>query len=203
MPVRSLNSSVLKWPDAEIVDRAAREWAALAAADPAVVAVGYLGSYARGDWGVGSDLDLIVIRDSDPPPGEAEPDSAPSSHRLPDVTGLPVPADVLELTTKEWSRGLAEGRRFHTTVRHEAIWVSGRPPDRHGTDRRSMTARVVPLRSAEAGDARTGGTLEERLAAVDALTAEAWRLSGRPFPSYTRATMPVAVGTLSGHAESA
>jgi len=38
--------------------------------------------------------------------------------------------------------------------------------------------------------------MEERLAAVAELTAEAWRLSGRPLPSYTRASMPVAVTKL-------
>lgn len=59
-----------------------------------------------------------------------------------------------------------------------------------------MTARVVPLSSPEAGDARMGGTAEERLAAVAELTTEAWRLSGRTFPSYTRATMPVLVTSL-------
>lgn len=59
-----------------------------------------------------------------------------------------------------------------------------------------MTARVVPLSSREAGDARMGGTIEERVAAVAELTAEAWRLSGRPFPSYTRAMMPVVLTTL-------
>jgi predicted nucleotidyltransferase len=26
-----------------------------------VLEIGYFGSYARGDWGVGSDVDLIVI----------------------------------------------------------------------------------------------------------------------------------------------
>jgi hypothetical protein len=61
--------------------------------------------------------------------------------------------------------------------------------------RRRMTARVVPLGSAEAGDARMGGSISE-LAAVTALTLEAWRLSGRPFPVYTRATMPIVVTTL-------
>lgn len=134
MPVRSLNSSVLKWPDAETVDRAAREWAAaLAAEDPAVVAVGYLGSYARSDWGVGSDLDLLVIREPDRDTETAEPRSASSRRGLPDVTGLPVPADVLALTTDEWERGLAENRRFHRTARRETIWVVGRPPDERGT----------------------------------------------------------------------
>lgn len=62
-----------------------------------------------------------------------------------------------------------------------------------------MTARVVPLTSAEAGDPRMGGTIDERVAAVALLTAEAWRLAGRPLPTYTRATMPVVVTTLKDH----
>jgi hypothetical protein len=62
-----------------------------------------------------------------------------------------------------------------------------------------MTARVVPLSSPDAGDPRMGGTLEERVAAVASLTAEAWRLSGRPLPIYARATMPIVVATLKDH----
>ncbi len=65
-----------------------------------------------------------------------------------------------------------------------------------------MTARVVPLSSREAGDARMGGTPEERLVALTELTLEAWRLAGLPLPTYTRATMPVSVGTLKQHAGS-
>jgi hypothetical protein len=67
-------------------------------------------------------------------------------------------------------------------------------------DRSRMTARVVPLTSAEAADARMAGTMEERVAAVAVLTLEAWRLAGRPFPSYTRATIPVVAATLKDHA---
>jgi hypothetical protein len=63
-------------------------------------------------------------------------------------------------------------------------------------DRSKMTARIVALSSPEAADGHTGGTMEERLAAVGVLTSEAWRLSGRDLPSYTRATMPVAMTTL-------
>ena len=64
MPVRSLNSSVLKWPGRETVDRAVRRWIARQVKQrPAVVRIGYFGSYARGDWGVGSDLDLIAVVD--------------------------------------------------------------------------------------------------------------------------------------------
>jgi hypothetical protein len=69
-------------------------------------------------------------------------------------------------------------------------------------DRSKMTARVVHLTSAEAGDARMGGTPDERVAAVADLTAEAWRLAGRALPQYSRATMPIVLGTLQDHAES-
>ena len=116
MPVRSLNSSVVKWPDAATVDRALREWARRAcAARSDVRRVGYFGSYARGDWGVGSDLDVIILV---------------AVARLPferravewDLTELPVPADVLVYTEDEWAAG-ADGARLHDTVAREGVWV--------------------------------------------------------------------------------
>ncbi len=69
MPVRSLNSSVLKWPDARTVDSAVRCWTDKVLQERQdILAIGYFGSYARGDWGVGSDLDLIIIlKNSDKP----------------------------------------------------------------------------------------------------------------------------------------
>lgn len=63
-----------------------------------------------------------------------------------------------------------------------------------------MTARVVPLSSSDASDARMDGTVDERVAAVTALTLEAWRLSGRLLPTYTRDTMPIVVSTLKDQA---
>ena len=65
------------------------------------------------------------------------------------------------------------------------------------SNRRTMTARVVPLRSDEAGDGRVGGTGAERLALVAELSRRMWALTKRPLPSYTRQTMPVRVTTLS------
>ena len=62
MPVRSLNSSVLKWPDRATVVAALHRWvehAVLGRDD--VLRIGYFGSYARGDAGVGSDLDLVIV----------------------------------------------------------------------------------------------------------------------------------------------
>ena len=47
MPVRSLNSFVFKWPDAQEVDQAARRWAAVEGARrKEVLRIGYIGSYA-------------------------------------------------------------------------------------------------------------------------------------------------------------
>jgi hypothetical protein len=59
-----------------------------------------------------------------------------------------------------------------------------------------MTARVVPLHSDEAGDARVGGTPDERLALLSELSRRMWALTQQPLPSYTRATMPVRLSTL-------
>jgi hypothetical protein len=66
-------------------------------------------------------------------------------------------------------------------------------------DRTKMTARVVSLTSAAAGDPRMGGTAAARVAAVAQLTSTAWTLAKRPLPAYTRATMPVVVTTLAAH----
>jgi hypothetical protein len=45
-------------------------------------------------------------------------------------------------------------------------------------------------------------TVDMRVEAVAVLTVQAWTLAGRPFPTYTRATMPVVIGTLAEHSAS-
>jgi predicted nucleotidyltransferase len=95
------------------VDQAARRWAEdLTRAETGVVAVGYFGSYARGDWGVGSDLDVVVIVEHSPEPFERR--AAPL-----DATQLPVPADVLVYTRAEWEKLPARPR--------EVVWLKGSP----------------------------------------------------------------------------
>ena len=96
MPVRSLTFAVFKWPNREEVLSAARGWAtALHQEDPAVELVGCVGSYARDDWGVGSDVDVIVVvRDSNLSPVERHARYAPGE--------LPVPADLWVYTRTEW-----------------------------------------------------------------------------------------------------
>jgi len=120
MPVRSLNSAVFKWPDKETVHQAAEAWARdTAAANSSVVRIGYFGSYATGNWGVGSDLDLIVIVESSARPPMERPLDFPA-------TGLPVPCDVVVYTQEEWARQLSEGRRFARTVEAEGVWLLDR-----------------------------------------------------------------------------
>ena len=116
MPVRSLSSSVLKWPDAHMVDRAVRRWAETAVRNRADVhQIGYFGSYARGDWGVGSDLDLVIVVDKAEQPFERRGAQW-------DVIDLPVPADVLVYTRAEWQSLGREGR-FPSALLRETIWV--------------------------------------------------------------------------------
>lgn len=96
MPVRSLSTAVLRWPEPEAVRRAAERWLEdLANREPRVVAAGYFGSYAAGDPGVGSDLDLVVVLADAPEPFERR------AARW-DATALPVPADLLVYTADEW-----------------------------------------------------------------------------------------------------
>jgi predicted nucleotidyltransferase len=80
-----------------------------------VLRIGYFGSYARGDWGVGSDVDLVIVLKSSPLPFERRASEW-------DATGLPVPADVLVYTEEEWQRLPKQGR-FYRTMRQETVWV--------------------------------------------------------------------------------
>ncbi|HYV97175.1 MAG TPA: hypothetical protein VE967_06960 [Gemmatimonadaceae bacterium] len=68
-------------------------------------------------------------------------------------------------------------------------------------DRSKMTVRVVPLSDQRAGDARVAGTAADRIALVRELSERGWSLTGRPLPSYTRATMPVVITSLASHGQ--
>jgi predicted nucleotidyltransferase len=114
-----LGSSVLKWPDAATVRAAVEQWAARVAAEHHdVLAVEWFGSYPRGDWGVGSDVDLVVILTQ-------------SSERFErralrfDATQLPVPADLLVYTRAEWARLAGAARRRPPAAGIE--WLAGSP----------------------------------------------------------------------------
>jgi len=117
MPVRSLNSSVLKWPSRKAVDRAIRSWTAeQVEGKPDIIRLGYFGSYARDDWGVGSDLDVIaVVKDA----------SEPFERRALqwDFTELPVPAEIIVYTWSEWEDLQQRDTKFARMLNQETVWT--------------------------------------------------------------------------------
>ncbi len=118
MPVRSSDSSVLRWPDREVVLAAARQWAVRSRAENAEIeAIGCFGSYARGDWGVGSDLDLVAIVSASSEPFERRAHACA-------VTRRPVPAEGLGDGREEWQRLLAGDDRFARAMRSEVVWLA-------------------------------------------------------------------------------
>jgi predicted nucleotidyltransferase len=117
MPLRSLNSSVLKWPDREAVDRAVRKWANDQGHRVArLKRMGCFGSYARGDWGVGSDLDLVAAVSHDGEPFERRSLGW-------DLNDLPVPAEILVYTEGEWEHFIRTKGRFARMLTQETAWL--------------------------------------------------------------------------------
>ncbi|MBW6394193.1 MAG: nucleotidyltransferase domain-containing protein [Thermus sp.] len=119
MPVKSLSSAVLRWPSREEVEGALQAWM-VRHPIPGLLALGYFGSYARGDYGVGSDLDLLLV---------VESSSLPSWQRalsLP-LEELPVPAEALVYTLAEWQALPERSPRFAETLRREVRWLLHHP----------------------------------------------------------------------------
>lgn len=117
MPVRYLSSRVLRWPSQAVVGESVRRWAHLERERrPDLQRIGYFGSYARGDAGVGSDLDLVaVIRDTETPFERRGIDW--------DLSSLPVPAEILIYTEAEWDNLQEAGTRFARMLEREAVWL--------------------------------------------------------------------------------
>jgi len=103
------------------VQSALDAWAEVAAAQhPELLRLGCFGSFARGDWGMGSDLDLVAVIDSNDKPFERRSVDW-------DLNGLPVPADLLVYTREEWERLQQDGGRFAETMAGETTWLFFRP----------------------------------------------------------------------------
>jgi uncharacterized protein len=123
MPVRSLHSSVLKWPDRRTVEEAATAWSARERLrHPELIRLGCFGSYIRGNAGVGSDLDLIAVVESSAEPFERRALAW-------DLSSLPVPAEILIYTRDEWQRMDREGGRFARMLRRDARWLVEAEPE--------------------------------------------------------------------------
>ena len=110
MPVTSSTSHIKRWPVAETVLRALKEWAdAQADARPHLAALGYFGSYARNEAAFGSDIDLIAI---------VEHSETSYLERARDW-----PYERLQ-----W-----RGGRFAQVLTDEVVWVLGGPPVSDGS----------------------------------------------------------------------
>ena len=86
---------------------------------PELKSLGYFGSYARGDWGVGSDLDLIAIVDETTETFERRALKW-------NLNDLPVPAEIIIYTAKEWADLQKGENRFSLTINEEIIWTYSR-----------------------------------------------------------------------------
>lgn len=123
MPTRPLRQPTLKWPDDVEVRRALERWArAQRSAHPELCRLGFFGSYARGDWGVGSDLDLVAVVTHCEEPFERRARTWATER-------LPVPADIVIYTEDEWHALLRSGTRFARTLSRETVWVFPRDED--------------------------------------------------------------------------
>ena len=116
MPVTSSSSSVKRWPATDFVLARVRAWAAMEARRrPELRALGYFGSYARGDQGFGSDLDLVaVVASSERPFVERA--------RNWKTETLAVHADLIIYTMDEWEALRKSGTRFARVLQEETVW---------------------------------------------------------------------------------
>lgn len=117
MPVRSLTQSLLRWPEPELVLCQVKTWAERMALDHAgLERLGVFGSYGRGDAGVGSDLDLLVL-DSQA--------TGPQQQRLLawPLAELPLSCDALVLTPAEHDELMACESAMATALKSDCRWL--------------------------------------------------------------------------------
>jgi hypothetical protein len=117
MPVRLLTQSVLRWPGPEQVLDKVRAWAVeQRRGRTSLQRVGVFGSYGRGDAGVGSDLDLLLID------AAAEGPQHQRLRRWP-LERLPLSCDALVLSPAEWQALLAKGSRMARELQRDLRWL--------------------------------------------------------------------------------
>ena len=122
MPPPSSSGSVLRWPSSASVLEKAAQWAQRqAAAHPELEAVGVFGSYGRGDAGVGSDLDLLlVLRQCELPIWE----------RLSpwDTADLPLATDLLVYSRQDWESLPDWNPKLAATISRDLRWLIAPQP---------------------------------------------------------------------------
>jgi len=121
MPVRSLTQSLLRWPEPEQILNQVRLWAVQVAADhPDLERVALFGSYGRGDAGVGSDLDLLLI---------LQRCDEPIWNRLRrwDTSSLPLACDLLVYSLEEWRSLPQWNPKLAEALLNDTRWLGEMP----------------------------------------------------------------------------
>ncbi|OGL45917.1 MAG: hypothetical protein A2161_02075 [Candidatus Schekmanbacteria bacterium RBG_13_48_7] len=122
MPVKSLNSSILKWPDKESVGNSLKKWiSTIVTEHDNILQIICIGSFARDDWGPGSDIDLIIVMQDNPYPFWQRPAQW-------DTAMLPVPAELRIYTLEEWEKTKNKNNRFWNVILKEGIQVYPQKP---------------------------------------------------------------------------
>ncbi len=101
---RSVLEAVRRWAEEEVPRQ------------PPLLRLGLFGSYARGDAGVGSDIDLVAIV------SESAERFERRALRWRTET-LPLPAELLVYTETEWAALLRDGSRLAHTIERDAAWL--------------------------------------------------------------------------------
>jgi hypothetical protein len=99
------------------VDKAFRQWVTQhEAALVEAISIGYFGSYARGDAGVGSDLDVVII---------LRQSVLPFTQRSQqwDFLSIPVPVEAQVYTAPEWTQLETNQPRFYDSLVKETVWL--------------------------------------------------------------------------------
>lgn len=121
MPEPSWSGLVLRWPAAAEVLEQASQWAAQQRQQsPDLLAVGVFGSYGRGEAGVGSDLDLVLILRECPEPIWQR------LRRWPTHT-LPLATDLLVYSLSEWRSLPQWNPRLAQALQEDTRWLEASP----------------------------------------------------------------------------
>lgn len=109
--------TVFKAVDRDQVFCEVRDWAAVQKqSHPEILSIGVFGSYARGDFSPGSDVDLlIIVRDSDEPRWYMRAIGF-------DTSSLSPPVDVFVYTEAEKGR-MVKDNRWLRRVLSEIVWM--------------------------------------------------------------------------------
>lgn len=116
MQKKSLNFYKIKWFEKKDIENALKKWAnKILSQHKNILKIGYFGSYAKGNWNVGSDIDILII---------VESSSEPFYKRslLFDTLELPIPADLFVYTESELIQ-LKDSKFVKEVVKEEVIWI--------------------------------------------------------------------------------